>query len=423
MLELHELNIWESICEVFFLLSTEMNRELASMVREAAEGLRSQLQAWRRHLHRMPETGMDTDRTQEFVRGELEKMGYVTQKCGRAGLTALAGKEGGKVYLLRADMDALPLTEESGEEFSSENPGKMHACGHDMHTAMLLGAAKILKEHEELLEGQVKFMFESGEESDNGAEDMIAGGVLEDPKVDAAQMLHVATGVPMPAGRVLIPPEGAATTASCTYRVTVTGKGGHAAMPQFCNDPIAAICRIRCGLEEIDLSEAGGGDTVIAVGQIHGGDAHNVIPDKVMMEGTIRTKDTDLMDLARERICRVAEDTGKAYKTQAQVDFIKFIPAMMVNGELLESTAGYLSELLGDDAVRIPPGMQGGGSEDFASVSIRVPSVTFILVSGNSEEGFIHPAHHPGARFDESSLPVGTSMHVYNAIRWLEEHK
>ena len=137
---------------------------------------------------------METEWTQQYVRGELEKMGYAPKKCGKAGLTVLVGKPGGKVFLIRADMDALPLTEASGEPFSSENPGKMHACGHDMHTAMLLGTAKLLKEHEDLLEGQVKLMFQSGEETGEGCRDMVETGVLEDPKVDAAQMLHVAAG-------------------------------------------------------------------------------------------------------------------------------------------------------------------------------------------------------------------------------------
>ena len=182
-----------------------MNAEQAALIRDAANALAPQLREWRRTLHRHPELGLETERTQQYVWSELEKMGYAPKKCGQAGITALAGRAGGKVFLLRADMDALPLSEVSDEEYCSENPGKMHACGHDMHTAMLLGAAKILKEHEELLQGQVKLMFESGEETGNGAADMIAGGLLEDPKVDAAEMIHVASGAPFPTGLILVP--------------------------------------------------------------------------------------------------------------------------------------------------------------------------------------------------------------------------
>ena len=398
--------------------------DLVKVIKDAAEELRPQLEGWRRDLHRRPELGLDTEHTQRYVRNELEKMGYEPQKCGAAGLVALAGKDEGKVYLLRADMDALPLTEDSGEEFSSEIPGRMHACGHDMHTAMLLGAAKILKDHEDLLEGRIKLMFESGEETSNGAADMIAGGVLEDPKVDAAQMIHVAVGVPIKKGRVLIPQGGTGTSASCTFSITVTGKGGHAAMPKACKDPITALCHIHSGLEEITARETGAGEyLVIAIGQIHAGNAHNIIPDTAVMEGTIRTLDTKMMDMAKDRIREVAEGIAGVYRTSARVEYKKYIPAMIVDKDTANSSEGYLKELLGDNAVRIPAGMQGGGSEDFAYVTEKVPSVTLILAAGDSEEGYVHPAHHPQVRFDESVLPTGTAVHAYTALRWLQEHK
>ena len=171
---------------------------------ETAKALEPQLQEWRRTLHRHPEVGFDLPQTKALVKKALTEMGYTPQDCGKCGVVALAGgKRPGKVILLRGDMDALPLQEESGEEFSSELPGKMHGCGHDMHTAMVLGAAKLLKEHEDEIEGTVKLEFQPAEEIFQGSLDMISSGLLENPKVDAAVMFHVLAGMPLPAGMVL----------------------------------------------------------------------------------------------------------------------------------------------------------------------------------------------------------------------------
>ena len=192
-----------------------------------AKGLQPELVNIRRDLHRHPETGFDLTYTKEKVRQTLIDMGYEPQDCGKAGLVALAGgKQTGKTILLRADMDALPLQEEADVDYCSHRPGKMHGCGHDMHTAMLLGAAKILKEHENEIKGTVKLMFQPAEEIFQGSLDMIANGVLNNPKVDAAMMIHVIAGMPMPAGMFLIP-SGGISAASCEqYHITVTGKAG-----------------------------------------------------------------------------------------------------------------------------------------------------------------------------------------------------
>ena len=180
-----------------------MNITSEELLKEA-RALEPQLQQWRRTLHRHPEVGFDLPHTKELVKKALTEMGYEPRDCGKAGVIALAGgKKPGKTILLRADMDALPIPEDSGEEFSSEVPGKMHGCGHDMHTAMLLGAAKLLKAHEDELEGTVKLEFQPAEEIFQGSPDMIAGGLLEDPHVDAAVMFHVLAGMPLPVGTVL----------------------------------------------------------------------------------------------------------------------------------------------------------------------------------------------------------------------------
>ena len=395
-----------------------------TLILQNAKQLADQLVTWRRMLHRHPELGLETEWTQQYVWDELVKMGYQPCKCGKAGIVALAGKQEGKVYLLRADMDALPLTETADVDYASENPGKMHACGHDIHTAMLLGAAKLLKEHEELLEGQVKLMFQSGEETGTGAFDMVQAGVLENPKVDAAEMIHVASGAPFPTGLVMIPQGGTGASASCRFSVLVTGKGGHGAMPASCIDPITAICHIHSGLEEIFAREAELRDYLaITVGQIRAGDAPNIIPNTAEMHGTIRTMSTEKMEWAQKRIREIAEGIAMAYRAKAEVEYTHFLPPMIADTAVADCTVTYMQELLGQGAMQIPAGQSGGGSEDFAHVASRVPAVPLFLAAGNVKDGYTFPAHHPQVRFDEAAMPIGTAAHVYNAIRWLQDHK
>ena len=398
--------------------------DIPKSILEQANSIKNDLTDWRETLHRHPELGLDTPWTQQFVCDRLTEMGYQPKKVGAAGYTVLVGKPGRKVILLRADMDALPLDEVSGEPFASQCPGKMHACGHDMHTAMLLGAAKLLKDNETLLEGQVKLMFQSGEEIGEGAKDMVDAGVLEDPHVDAAEMIHVAAGAPFPSGLVLVPQGGTGASASCRFRMVVTGKGGHGAMPAACIDPITSICHIHCGIEEIFAREAELCDFLtISVGSIHAGDAHNIIPNTAEMLGTIRTMSLEKMEWAQKRLREIAEGIGGAYRTKVEVVYEKLLPPLIADTDLADCAGKYMKELLGPGAMRVPSSTKGGGSEDFAYVSVNVPSVPMFLAAGNSKEGYEHPAHHPAVRFDERALPIGVAAHVYMAIRWLQEHK
>ena len=398
--------------------------ELPVEIMQQAAAMKDQISAWRRQLHRHPELGLDTPETQSFVWGELEKMGYEPKKCGKAGITVTVGKGNGKVFLLRADMDALPLDEESGEEFSSENPGKMHACGHDMHTAMLLAAARILKDNEDIIEGTVKLMFQSGEETGSGAKDMVEAGVLEDPKVDAAEMIHVASDAPFPTGLVMIPRGGTGASASSMVSITVTGKGGHGAMTASCIDPITAICHIHSGLEEIFAREAGLTEYLaISFGKISAGETFNIIPDRAEMQGTIRTMSVEKLEWAQKRIREIAEGIGAAYRTKVDVVYEYNLPPMIADNDVASSALTYMKELLGPAAMQIPEGQTGGGSEDFAFVSSKVPSVPMFLAAGNSKDGYVYPAHNNKVRFDETALPIGAAAHVYMAIRWLADHK
>ncbi|MGN1201751.1 MAG: M20 family metallopeptidase, partial [Eubacterium sp.] len=224
----------------------------------------------RRKLHQNPETGFDISNTLSFVKSELIGMGIEPIDCGRAGIVALVGgKKKGKVFLLRADMDALPIEEKSDVEFASQN-GNMHACGHDMHTSMLLGAARLLKAHEDEIEGTVKLMFQPAEEIFEGSNDMIESGLLENPKVDAALMIHVMAGIPFEPGTVIVSAPGVSAPAADYFEITVQGKGCHGSMPNTGVDSITAAAHIIINLQEIHARELALNErAVLTVGTIN----------------------------------------------------------------------------------------------------------------------------------------------------------
>ena len=392
--------------------------------------LEPQLQNWRRTLHRHPEVGFDLPQTRALVKQALTEMGYTPQDCGTAGILVLAGgKKPGKTILLRGDMDALPIQEESGVDFASEVPGRMHGCGHDMHTAMMLGAAKLLKAHEEELEGTVKLEFQPAEEIFQGSPDMIANGLLEDPKVDAAVMFHVVAGMPLPSGMVLVP-GGGITMASCEqYHITVYGKGGHGSMPEACIDPITAAAHIHIALQEINSREMDPhGFGVFTTGRFQAGAASNVIPDTAEMWGTIRTIDPEnkVGELIHKRMTEIAQGVAAAYRCTAEVGFSDYCPCMVVDHALAGNALTYMTELVGQGAMdmsKLTGGKPGGGSEDFAFVSHEVPTVSMFLSAGNSKEGYAYGQHHPKVKFDDSILYEGSAAYSWFALRWLSEHK
>ena len=393
-----------------------------------AKALEPQLQTWRRTLHRHPEVGFDLPQTKALVKQALTEMGYAPQDCGKAGVLALAGgKKPGKTLLLRGDMDALPIQEQSGEEFSSEIPGRMHGCGHDMHTAMMLGAAKLLKAHEDEIEGTVKLEFQPAEEIFQGSPDMIANGLLEDPKVDAAVMFHVLAGMPLPAGTVLVP-GGGITMASCEqYHITVHGKGGHGSTPHACVDPITAAAHIHIALQEINSRELDpNAFGVLTTGCFKAGAASNVIPDTAEMFGTIRTTDPDNKtgELIRKRMTEIAQGVALAFRCTAEVEFSDYCPCMVVDKALAADALTYMTDLLGAGAMDMTPltgGKAGGGSEDFAFVSHEVPTVSMFISAGNAKDGYLYGQHHPKVRFDDSILYEGSAAYSYFALRWLSK--
>ena len=394
---------------------------------QEAKQLQPELLQCRRTIHRHPETGFDLQETKALVKRQLTKMGYTPQECGKCGLVALAGgKKKGRTILIRADMDALPIEEAAEVEYRSETPGRMHGCGHDMHTAMLLGAAKLLKAHEDELAGTVKLMFQPAEELFQGADDMIGAGVLENPHVDAAVMIHVVPGLPLPSGIVLVPGAGTGMASCQQYRIVVKGKGGHGAMPHVSVDPITAAAHIHLALQEISSRELGPDEFgVFTTGMFRAGDASNIIPDTAEMRGTIRTADLAVNEKIKTRIREIAQGVGGAMRTEVTVDFFDFCPPMLADGALSECGLGYMKELLGDGAMSMAAlggPKVGGGSEDFAFVSCKVPTVGMFLSAGSPKEGYAYSQHHPKVTFDDSILYRGSAAYAYFAARWLEEH-
>lgn len=393
-------------------------------IMEEANALQEEIVSHRRWLHSHAEVGFDLHETREYVRKELHKMGIAAADCGKAGLTAVLGKAGsGKTILLRADMDALPIPEESGVDFSCQN-GAMHACGHDLHTAMLLGAAKILKKHEAELPGQVKLMFQPAEEVFEGSRDMIANGVLENPKPDAAVMIHVTAATPMPSGMVIICPPGVSAPAADYFTITVQGKGCHGSAPQNGIDALTAGSHILLALQEIHARElAPSEEAVLTIGTFQGGTAPNVIADSATLAGTIRTYSEETRAFLKERMTAISESIAKAYRAEAKVTFGSGCPTLVNDKELGKILHGCLKETLGANmvlnAADLSGNMRGGGSEDFAYISQEVPAVMLALAAGQPDKGYPFPQHHPKVRFDESVLCRGTAVFVSSAFGYL----
>lgn len=392
-----------------------------------AKALQEEIKSHRLWLHTHAETGFDLTETKPYVKSALMKMGYTVQECGKAGLVTTVGKPGGKVILLRADMDALPIAEEADVEFACQN-GRMHACGHDMHTAMLLGAAKILKAHESELDGMVKLMFQPAEEIFEGSKDMIASGVLENPRPDAALMIHVAAGMPLPAGTVVVSAPGVSAPAADYFTIRVHGKGCHGSAPQNGIDPLTAAAHILIALQEIHARELSASDeAVLTIGTFHAGEAGNVIPDTATMGGTIRTYDEKTRAYLKERITAIAKNVAEAFRASADVSFGSGCPTLVNDKGLSETVTGYLKNLLGANraftTAELSGGKpaRGGGSEDFAYVSHEVPSLMLALAAGEPSKGYVYPQHHPKVKFDESVLSTGAAVFVDCALQYLRE--
>ena len=378
--------------------------------------LKDELIGFRRYLHQNPELSFDLPKTTAFVMEKLREFGYEPQRIGKAGITCTVG-QGGKTILLRGDMDALPMREETGLPFASEN-GCMHACGHDFHTTNLLGAAKLLKEREAELQGTVKLLFQPAEETMDGAADVYENGILENPHVDAALALHV---VHAPLGTAGYTP-GHACGSSDVFTITVHGVGGHGAAPHENIDPINVAAHIILALQTINSREVSPNQMIVlTVCAVHAGTAANVTPADAVFKGTIRTMDMEVKAFARRRFTEICEGVCKTFRATCDIDFIgEGIPPMINDNALAEEIGGYIDDMLGKGTTYHIERMTG--SEDFSVFSPHVPCALFWFGTGSTEEGYAYGVHDPRVTFNEDAIPMMAAVYAEAAIRWLREH-
>ncbi len=391
----------------------------ATRLRDEIDEILPGVIADRRHLHQHPELGFQEVETARFVTERLRALGVDEIRTGIAqtGVTGLirGGRGAGKTVLLRADMDALPIQEENAVDYRSQHDGVMHACGHDAHTAMLLGVGRLLQERRDAFAGTVKLLFQPAEEGGGGAKVMIDEGVLDDPKVDAAFGQHVAQEVPL--GLVELRP-GPAMASSDSFTVVIQGKGGHGARPQATIDPIAVGAQIVVALQtivsrELDPTQEG----VVTVGAFRAGEAHNVIPDTAELRGTVRSFTPENRQMLAERIEAMVR--GIAAAMRAEVDFrYRFgYPPTVNEPAMTELVRGVAGEVVGPE--RVIDGPLHMGAEDFSYFLERVPGCFWFVGSRNEDKGLVWGHHHPRFDIDEQALAVGIETMVGTTLRYL----
>ena len=390
-------------------------------IKQRAAALSDQIIAWRRDLHQIPELDLDLPQTRAYVLARLDEMGipYQTFEGNSSVVATITGGKPGKAAALRADMDALHITETTGLPYASTN-GNMHACGHDGHTAMLLGAAKLLSERKAEIPGTVKLIFQSGEEGSGGAEDLIRAGAMDDPKVGAVFGQHIGMLIPsLPPGYMGFYP-GAFTASRDSFIITVKGKGGHGAEPADCVDPIVISSHLVLALQELVSRECAGTDmAVLTIGSIHGGHVYNIIPDEVKLGGAIRCLDEGVRANLGRRIPEVCDYVTKTFRGTYEIDYEIGYPVTINDEDLTRFTCDIALEMFGPEYVGYvkKPMMI---SEDFAFYARECPgSFWFFSTKPSDRDAF--PNHCSDFIADDKWLWRGTALMAAAALRWLEE--
>ena len=401
---------------------------------QTAKKYEDQLIKDRRYLHQYPEIGFELPNTQKYIQQRLDEMGIEHRPCGVipteikekyatagfgkqdncSGVVAIIG-QGEPCILLRADMDALPIQEEVESEFKSKNPGLMHACGHDSHTAMLLGAAQILKDNEAELKGTVKLMFQPGEEWGYGSKLMIDDGLLENPKVDAAFGIHI---MPDQQAGTLSVHSGTFSQAMDTYIVEIQGSGGHSSQPHKTIDANMIMNQLYTSLNLLFTREAPPNASVtFSVGAMSGGVVTNIIPDKALLQGNMRSYDQEARDHLCKRIPEMIDHVVKAWRGEYHITEFH-TPTTFNNPQFVEEIMPSLEDIIGKDNI-VDEGVMGG-SEDFSYISQEVPSAFVVLGTGKVGEA---PVHNPRMHQNEDIFKYGAALHANVAMEWLKQHQ
>ena len=391
--------------------------QTSKIISEAKE-----IQSWivekRRTIHRHPELMYEEFETSKLVQKTLSDLDITFEKdIAITGVVGIVGNGKGPCIALRADMDALPIHEETDIDFKSKIDGKMHACGHDCHTAMLLGAARLLKENEEEINGTIKLIFQPAEEGGAGGKMMRDQGVLQNPKVEQIYALHVAGTMPM---GTLASREGTLLAGTSTVKIIVKGNGGHAAAPHHTIDPVVTGSKIIVELQTIisrELSPLESG--VISITMTKAGNACNVIPSTMELEGTIRSLTLEGILKLQTRVKEVAESIAIANRCKAEVTFPgNDYPPTINDAECWNLGKSAAIEILGDAQVAEMGPIMGG--EDFAYYTQEIPGCFSFLGVGNTEIDAVYDVHHPMFKVDEEALPLGAAIHVNSALKALK---
>jgi amidohydrolase len=384
-----------------------------------AQSLKEQLIEWRRDFHQHPELGFDEVRTSKIVGNHLKRLGLeVTKGVGKTGVIGLLrGTGDGPTFALRADMDALPMQDEKQVSYSSQVAGVTHACGHDAHTTILMGAAQLLSTSFRPKRGNIKFIFQPAEEGLGGAEAMINDQALENPKVEAIAGLHVNTGIPT--GKITMV-KGVGCGAADMFSLTIKGKGGHAAHPHQGIDSISVAAEVISAIQHISSRHVNPTDPlVITIGKIQGGTKNNVIAPTVEMSGTVRTLNPDLRKEMPKRMEKVVNGVTEALGASYEFNYHMGYPSIINDSKLVDLLETTADEVIGkENSTHVRPGM---GGEDFSFYTEHVPGVFYTLGVGNEAKQINRPGHHPMFDIDEEALPFGVAMLSKLAVNYLSK--
>ncbi|MCQ6563267.1 amidohydrolase [Paenibacillus mendelii] len=390
---------------------TDVQRLLAQ-----AEAAQEQVIQWRRHLHQHPEVSFHESETAHYIEETLRSIGRmeVSRPTATSVMARLIGRQPGKVLAIRADIDALPIEENTGLPFSSVNPGAMHACGHDGHTATVLGVAKVMAEHYDSLQGEIRFIFQHAEElPPGGADEMIAAGVMEG--VDAVIGAHLQS--PIEVGKVGVV-AGPMLASPDTFYITVHGKGGHAAEPHMAIDPVAIGAQLVTNLQHLASRAFNPMDPlVVSVTKFIAGHTHNVIPGSAELCGTVRCMDPDLRGQLPKRMKQIIEGITQAHGATYEFRYDYGYRPLINHEAVTQIVAESVKELYGEDKLyTIKPSMS---ADDFSAYLHLAPGTYFNIGAGNKEKGITYPHHHPQFTIDEGSLLIGMKVFITAALKLL----